>query len=81
MATATADSVPVRPIKARRDATEPVAAEDVKNVMVLSFAVNEGLVNQGLLTRNEKCRPRFEYAAHPPTGFKFPYLFSGVLQG
>jgi hypothetical protein len=34
MATATADNVPVRPIKARRDAMALVAAEDVNNVMV-----------------------------------------------
>jgi hypothetical protein len=61
-------------MKARRDANEPVVEEELKNVMVLSFSVDVGLA-----TLSEKYRPRFEYAAHPLTGFKYLYLFSGLL--
>jgi hypothetical protein len=54
-------------MKARREPAEPVVTEDVKNVMVMSF-----MVNKSLGTRSEKSRPRFEYAAGTPIGFKFP---------
>jgi hypothetical protein len=62
-------------MKARRDAVELVALGDVISVRVLSCVMMEGLD-----TRSEKFRPRFEYAAHRHTGFKLTQLFSGVLR-
>jgi hypothetical protein len=56
-------------MKARRDATELVVTEDVKNVMVMSF-----MVNKSLGTRSEKSRPRFEYAARPAADSNFPLI-------